>query len=227
MKAKNIILFIFLFVAVIELLSKIFGWDSIGTVNITVKPLLMPSLAAYFFFSVEQKNKLAFMVIIALLFSWIGDIMLLFQELKPIYFMLGLVSFLLAHITYIVVFNRSSQSFKPKIFTYSTGFLLALYGILLLLLMWAGLGDMKIPVIIYTIIIMTMGITALFRRANGASLVLIGAMLFIASDSLLALNKFYQAFAAAGFWVMLTYILAQYLIVSGMISYFSSPAYKE
>jgi len=227
MKAKKISLVIFLFVAIIELLSIIFGWDSIGTIHITVKPLLMLSLATFFIFSVESKNKLAFMVIIALLFSWIGDIMLLFQELKPIYFMLGLVSFLLAHITYIVIFNKSSQNFKPKIFTYSTGFLLALYGILLLLLMWSGLGDLKIPVIIYTIIIMTMGITALFRRANGANLVLIGAMLFIVSDSLLALNKFYQAFAAAGFWVMLTYILAQYLIVSGMISYFSSPAYKE
>lgn len=227
MKARNITLFIFLMVATIELLSRIFGWDSIGNVQITVKPLLMPSLAAYFLFSVKQKNKLAFLVIIALLFSWIGDVMLMFVELKSIYFILGLVAFLLAHITYILIFNKSSQDFKPKIFTYSTGFLLTLYGILLILLMWPGLGDLMIPVIIYTAIIMTMGITALFRKASGASLVLIGAMLFIASDSLLALNKFYQAFAAAGFWVMLTYILAQYFIVIGMISYFSPPVYKE
>jgi len=227
MKARNITLFIFLMVAAIELLSRIFGWDSIGDVQISVKPLLMPSLAAYFFFSVSQKSKLAFLVIIALLFSWIGDVMLMFVELKSIYFILGLVAFLLAHITYILIFNKSSQDFKPKIFTYSTGFLLALYGILLILLMWPGLGDLMIPVIIYTAIIMTMGITALFRKARGASLVLVGAMLFIASDSLLALNKFYQAFAAAGFWVMLTYILAQYFIVIGMISYFSPPVYKE
>ena len=227
MKARNITLFIFLMVATIELLSRIFGWDSIGNVQITVKPLLMPSLAAYFLFSVKQKNKLAFLVIIALLFSWIGDVMLMFVELKSIYFILGLVAFLLAHIAYILIFNKSSQDFKPKIFTYSTGFLLTLYGILLILLMWPGLGDLMIPVIIYTAIIMTMGITALFRKASGASLVLIGAMLFIASDSLLALNKFYQAFAAAGFWVMLTYILAQYFIVIGMISYFSPPVYKE
>ena len=227
MKARNITLFIFLMVAAIELLSRIFGWDSIGDVQISVKPLLMPSLAAYFFFSVRQKSKLAFLVIIALLFSWIGDVMLMFVELKSIYFILGLVAFLLAHITYILIFNKSSQDFKPKIFTYSTGFLLALYGILLILLMWPGLGDLMIPVIIYTAIIMTMGITALFRKAGGASLVLIGAMLFIASDSLLALNKFYQAFATAGFWVMLTYILAQYFIVIGMISYFSPPVYKE
>ena len=224
MKAKNITLFIFLFVVILELLTQIFAWNSL---HMVVKPIIIPSLAAFFFFSVEQKNKLAFFVIIALLFSWLGDIMLLFQELKPIYFMLGLASFLLAHITYILIFSKSSKDFKPKIFTYSTGFLLGLYGVLLLLLMWPGLGDLMIPVTLYTVIIMTMGITALFRKANGASLVLIGAMLFVASDSLLALNKFYQPFVAAGFWVMLTYILAQYFIVTGMISYFSPPAYKE
>jgi len=71
---------------------------------------------------------------------------------------------------------------------------------------------------------MVMGISALFRKANGASMVLIGAILFISSDSLLALNKFYQGFEGADFWVMLTYILAQYFIVTGMISYFSVPA---
>lgn len=227
MKAKNITLFIFLIVAVIELLSKIFGWDSIGNVQITVKPLLMPSLAAYFFFSVKQKNKLAFLIIIALLFSWTGDVMLMFEELKPIYFMLGLVSFLLAHIIYIFVFNKSSHDFKPKIFTYSTGFLLMLFGMLMLLLMWSGLGNLKIPVTVYTSVIMIMGVSALFRKADGASLVLIGAILFIASDSLLALNKFYEDFVAADFWVMLTYILAQYFIISGMISYFSLPVRKE
>ncbi len=227
MKAKKITLFIFLVVAVIELLSKIFGWESIGSVQITVKPLLMPSLAAYFLYSVKQKNKLAFLIVIALLFSWLGDVMLMFEEIKPVYFMLGLVSFLLAHIAYIFVFSKSSQDFKPKIFTYSTGFLLMLFGVLMLMLMWPGLGDLKIPVTVYTSVIMIMGISALFRKADGASLVLIGAILFISSDSLLALNKFYHGFEAADFWVMLTYILAQYFIVTGMISYFSAPARKE
>ena len=224
MKARNITLIFFLLVAVIELLSRIFGWDSIGSVHLTVKPLLMPTLVAYFFFSIGAKNKLAIGIIIALLFSWIGDVMLMFQEIKPIYFMLGLVSFLIAHLTYIFVFNKSSQDFKAKIFTYSTGFLLILFGFLILLLMWPGLGNLKIPVIIYTSVIMVMGISALFRKANGASMVLIGAILFISSDSLLALNKFYQGFEGADFWVMLTYILAQYFIVTGMISYFSVPA---
>jgi uncharacterized membrane protein YhhN len=227
MNTKNISLFLFLLIAIIELLSRIFGWDSIGGIHFTVKPLIIPSLALYFFFSIKQRNKLVLVLFIALLFSWIGDVLLMFEAVKPIYFILGLISFLLAHITYTFIFNSSSQGFKPKIFTYSTGFLIVIFGALMVLLMWTGLGELKIPVVIYTLIIMVMGISALFRKAVGASMVLIGAMLFITSDSLLALNKFYQAFSGADFWVMLTYILAQYFIVSGMISYYSSPAYKE
>jgi uncharacterized membrane protein YhhN len=224
MKTRNVTLLIFAIVVATELFSQIYGWSKL---HMIVKPILMPSLAAYFFFSITQKNKLAFLVIIALLLSWLGDVMLLFQDLNPLYFMLGLGSFLLAHITYILIFKQSSEGFKPKMFTYATGLLLAMYGVLLLLLMWTGLGDLMIPVIIYTAVIMTMGATALFRKASGASFVLIGAMLFIASDSLLALNKFYQPYASAGFWVILTYILAQFLIVTGMISYFSHLTYKE
>jgi uncharacterized membrane protein YhhN len=224
MRAKNFALLIFLIVLVVELLTQIYGWN---TVHMYSKPMLMPSLTAYFFFSVEIRSKMAILIIVALAFSWLGDIMLLFQEHKPMYFMFGLVSFLLAHITYLYVFSSSSEGFKPKTFTYATGFLLLVYGLLLILLMWPGLGDLKPPVMVYTTVIMIMGISALFRKANGASLVLIGAILFISSDSLLALNKFYQPFVGAGFWTMLTYLLAQFFIVMGMISYFLQPADKE
>ena len=108
MKTKNVTLSIFALVVTAELFSQIFGWS---TIHMIVKPILMPSLAAYFFFSVEKKDKRAFLVIIALLLSWIGDVMLLFQDINPIYFMLGLVSFLLAHVTYILIFSKSSEGF--------------------------------------------------------------------------------------------------------------------
>ena len=227
MKTKDISLFLFIIIAAIELLSRIFGWNSIGSIHFTVKPLIIPALAFYFFFSIRQRNRLVLLLFMALFFSWAGDVILIFEAVNPIYFMLGLVAFLLAHITYTFIFNKSSKDFKPRIFTYSTGFLLIIFGALMVLLMWPGLGELKIPVAVYTLIIMMMGLSALFRKAAGASMVLIGAMLFITSDSLLALNKFYEAFSGADFWVMLTYILAQYFIVSGMISYFSYPAYKE
>ena len=217
MKSKNFTLIFFVVIAIVELISEIYN---LKTVIMVVKPLLMPSLAAHLFFSVKKKNKLTFFVIIALLFSWFGDVFLMFQEVNSQYFVFGLVSFLLAHVTYIYIFRKSSSGFEPRIITYSTGFTLLLFGVLILLLLWPGLGDMQIPVLVYTIVIICMGEVALFRKAEGASIVLIGAMLFIASDSMIAINKFYEPITAARFWIMATYILAQYFIVAGIINYF-------
>lgn len=217
MKPKLFSLVVFILAMVLQLLAQVYDWSTLSMVS---KPVLMPALIAYFFFSVSQKDKVAFYVVLALIFSWLGDVFLMFQDIYAIYFILGLVSFLLAHIIYIVIFRRTNESFKPRAFTFATGFLLIVYGILLLLLLWPGLGSMKVPVIIYTLVILGMAMTALFRKAEGSSLVLLGAILFVASDSLLALNKFTEPFAGASFWTMSTYILAQFFITMGMINYF-------
>jgi len=218
MKRKDIAAILFLLVAVLELITEIYAMHKL---NMVVKPLLMISLAIYFIFSVEKKSSIAFLVVVALMFSWFGDVFLLFQHLSSIYFVLGLLSFLLAQATYIYIFRKTSSKFKPKLFTYSTGFLLILYGSLLLLLMWPSLGAMEMPVAVYTGVIIIMGLSSLFRQAAGASYILVGTMLFITSDSMIAINKFYNPIDGARFWIMLTYILAQYLIVAGMIKYFS------
>jgi len=55
-------------------------------------------------------------------------------------------------------------------------------------------------------------------KAAGRSM-LLGAILFIISDSVLAINKFYEPFSAAGIIIMLTYAFAQMLIVLGVIKY--------
>lgn len=215
---KNLILWIlFVIVTTIELLTQIFDWE---TLNMIVKPLLMPTLVIFFILSIKKKSKLANLVILALFFSWAGDVLLLYK-VDNRFFLPGLISFLITQIIYVYVFYKSSEGFKPKIFTYSTGFLLIIYGLLLDFMMWSSLGKMKIPVTVYTMVILMMGLSALFRKAMGSSYVLIGAILFIASDSILAVNKFYEPVYAAGFWVMSTYILAQFLIVSGMIKFFN------
>ncbi len=219
MKPRMFTLFLFVAVAALELLGEIYGWRNLV---LSVKPLLMPTLAAHFFFAVGRKDKLAFYMVMALLLSWLGDVLLMFVELNPRYFLLGLLAFLLAHVMYMIIFRRSSQGFKPRLITYATGFSLFLFGLLLLLLLWPGLGGMKFPVVVYTVVIITMGFTALFRQAPGASYVLVGAMLFIGSDALIAVNKFSEPVTAARFWIMLTYITAQFLLVTGMITYFTT-----
>jgi uncharacterized membrane protein YhhN len=80
---------------------------------------------------------------------------------------------------------------------------------------------MRLPVIIYTIVILTMLEAAINRygKVNRLSfiLVLAGAILFVISDSLIALNKFGFPFMFSGVAVMTTYIAAQYLIVAGIL----------
>jgi uncharacterized membrane protein YhhN len=64
------------------------------------------------------------------------------------------------------------------------------------------------------------------KNKKAGQCMMMGALLFVASDSVLAVNKFYQPFEAAGIIIMLTYGLAQLLIVKGTIKYEQS-AHKE
>ena len=85
---------------------------------------------------------------------------------------------------------------------------------------------MRLPVIIYAAVILTMLSGAINRieKVNRKSyyLVLAGAVLFVISDSSIAINKFSHQFESSGIVIMSTYIVAQYLIVAGYISQFRS-----
>ena len=88
------------------------------------------------------------------------------------------------------------------------------------------LGDMKLPVRIYGIVISFMFMLALhmlfIKNKQAGKWMMIGALLFVLSDSLLALNKFYQSFEFASVMIILTYALAQLFIVIGVVDYFNS-----
>ena len=87
-----------------------------------------------------------------------------------------------------------------------------------------------VPVMLYMVVILVMSLVALnrFRRVEYHSFVLVfaGALSFMASDSLLAINKFYVSFPLSGFLIMLTYIAAQYLIVKGTLAQLASERLK-
>jgi uncharacterized membrane protein YhhN len=88
--------------------------------------------------------------------------------------------------------------------------------------LYAGLAEMKLPVILYAIIILTMLTAAINRidKVNKISyyLVLSGAILFVISDSSIAIAKFSHPFKSSGIVIMSTYVVAQYLIVIGYIA---------
>ena len=162
---------------------------------------------------------------IALITCWLGDVALMFVGLKATWFMTGLVLFLAGHIFYIITYrqHRSESDERELLPVQKIRFALpiVLAGTGLVVVLFPMLtGGLQLPVIIYATAITVMVMTAIFRfgRTNNKSywLVLTGALLFMVSDSILAINKFLGAIEMGGVLIMLTYIAAQFLIVEGL-----------
>ncbi len=190
------------------------------------KPLIVITVAGYFFYATKNvQSRLKVWIISALLFSWGGDILLMFQDKKSLFFLLGLSSFLLAHIFYIIFLHkvRLAEKIKPRLWTL---LVVAVYYSVLIAFLSPWLGDMRLPVRVYGMVISFMLLLALhllFLANRKAGLyIAIGAILFVLSDSLLAINKFYQPFEAAGFLIMLTYGLAQLFLIIGASNYLNT-----
>lgn len=186
-----------------------------------LKPFLIPILifSVYNFKDFKTKK----ILLLALLFSWIGDVVLLFSERNEFYFIFGLLSFLVAHILFIVLFVKQSSEIKHKNsnwFWLGLG-IIALYLFGMLSLLIPKLGSLTVPVGIYASTISLMLIEALkgiFNwNGNARKLVFFGAFFFVVSDSILAINKFYCSLPMASFAIMSTYLVAQYCIVVGIL----------
>jgi len=185
------------------------------------KPLLVLSLIGWLFFSLKQYGGAVYLFpLAALFFSLLGDILLLFEKANPLFFIVGLISFLIAHVGYIIIFNRIRTKNNISIKWWIIFIILCYYSILLSSL-FPNLGQMKIPVVVYGAVISTMFFVALhllYNKSNANMQIVMGAILFVVSDSILAFNKFYNNFSSASFLIMLTYAFAQYFIIKGIIS---------
>ena len=160
----------------------------------------------FFIFNADHLTfPIKLITILALLFSLWGDVLLMFTANDEGFFIAGLISFLLAHIMYILVFLRDRND-KKSILPFMA--LLLVYATGLFFLIKDGLGDLFIPVLIYMIVILAMATTAFKRKGMvlhyGYLYVFIGAIFFMISDSLLAVNKFYTALPYSNVSIMLT-----------------------
>lgn len=203
---------LFLMVSIIDIIA-IIG-NQLTARNFS-KPLILLSLILLYVVSVKKVNK---WYIVGALFSFLGDVFLL--NSGKIYFMLGLVSFLLAHIIYIKI---TTSFIKTKSISKITIAVLPflVFVIVLLSVLKSHLDEMLIPVIVYGIVISVFGIVATLNYITNKSKanlwLFFGALFFIASDSMLAINKFYQPKEIYAVLIMLTYIIAQFLICKAMI----------
>lgn len=179
------------------------------------KPLLLISLAIYYYSHIN-KTKITTedkIMLAALVFSLGGDVLLMIREYNL--FIFGLGSFLLAHVCYIIVFSK-----RNKLNSFAR-ILLAMYVLAFVYFLRGYIPEgLFVPILLYALTIATMGIRASERQTDSPKsyqFVLIGAILFIISDSLIAINKFVEPLPQSTLLIMGTYVLAQYLIVKGII----------
>lgn len=152
-------------------------------------------------------------VLTALVLSLAGDVALMWPQQG---FLPGLVSFLLAHLAYLVAFTR-----VQRLAARAAPFVAyALVAAAVLALLWPGVpSPLRVPVLAYVVCLAGMAAQAavLWRCAPhdaAARRLALGGALFLASDALLATNKFALPLPAASLWILATYWAAQACIVS-------------
>lgn len=221
MRSDRIFAFLFSLLLLNEIVAG-FYQDIYESWYLVSKPLLMLSILVYFTWQTKGfSHPIKIWLMVGFTFSWIGDVALMFQGIED-FFLYGLAAFLLAHISYILAFriwvydNLEIPLIKRAPWM---AFVLMLFGVGFFKILEPGLGNMKLPVIVYMIVILLMVLMALnrYRKVSrkGFYWIISGAIVFLLSDSILAYNKFIEPVAYSGVWIMLTYGFAQWAIMQG------------
>ncbi|HPK87657.1 MAG TPA: lysoplasmalogenase [Atribacterota bacterium] len=186
--------------------------------RIWTKPLIVPFVVLLYIQFTRQVN---LTLLMAFLFSFLGDSFLLFSE-KKLFFSAGIFAFLISHIWYIYTFT-ASLAFNA---ISAVGYLFPampylIYTWIFFKRLKPFLGHYIIPVILYIVTIMGMSYASLLRfggiRGHVFWLPFIGSLFFILSDSLLAIRNFRYRQKKGWVSVMLSYVLGQLLIAIGFM----------
>lgn len=174
----------------------------IPVAHLVAKPLLMPLLAGY-----AAARRGPRLLVAALLFGWGGDMLLLPDADAA--FLIGMASFAAGHVCYLWHFGRARGSL-PAGLAYAA----VLAGFIALL--WPGLpAEMRIPMAGYSLLLTAMA----YRAGTLGRYAAAGGALFLLSDALIATGiADWPQLPAPDFWVMLTYIAAQFLLTAGILA---------
>ncbi|HNP22850.1 MAG TPA: lysoplasmalogenase [Panacibacter sp.] len=197
--------------------------------RVFTKTLLVPILLAGIYIEAKDTKHTRSKMIanLGLFFCFLGDFFLLFDQ-DPYYFVFGLGSFLVAHIFFIVFFYRLKPfSDKYRLFIFTTAIIILFYLMALLFLIWSNVTvqGLQIPVAIYAAVLGIMLLTAANTLNNRSmkrlskNYFIPGAVLFVLSDSALAINKFSFKFNYSGVIVMVLYAAALLVLTTGMLRF--------
>ena len=154
-----------------------------------------------------------------LLFSFIGDTLLMFSSKNELFFLLGLSMFLIAHVFYISLFFFHRKVVANKFIIVLYFMVIITYYCLLMFLIYPKLGEFSIPVYLYGLVLCTMLFFSFISDFKKQKIVIVvGAIFFVFSDSLIGLKKFYLV--ESGMFIqpsiMLLYALGQFCMVFGL-----------
>ncbi|MCR5268920.1 MAG: lysoplasmalogenase [Lachnospiraceae bacterium] len=213
------IIFLFLYLAV----SAVHLYGCAGknqTIRNITKPLLMPLLAGFYIFSGAP---VSWLVVLLIGTSWLGDILLMIKGMK--WFVMGGFSFLATHILLIYLY-LPNITWDIQCVTVMILYAILGFGLLRSEYVWLKRYMPKAMIRMmlgYLLGNVTMNLFAALQAVSnlnqGSGLILLGALLFLASDSLLFMVRFNKKlpFYRQHFNVMLTYTLAKLMIVMGFI----------
>ena len=151
----------FVVVSASQLLAIATEWTTIQMIS---KPLIMLSLIGYYWINAEARS-LNF--ILALLSCWLGDVLLMFESTAALFFIFGLVSFMIGHLLYMFSYRqlRNEDTSRELLWTQKIRFSIpiVLIGTGLITVLFPTLGPLKVPVLVYSLVLVGMVMTALFR----------------------------------------------------------------
>lgn len=179
------------------------------------KPLVCTLLLVVVLLAPGVEPRYRYAIAIGLACSIAGDVFLMLPG--DAQFLRGVAAFLFAHLAYIVAFSAGLPlGARPLLFLP-----FALAGAAMLAAMWQGLGPLRFAVVVYVVVIATMGWQAAARFAvlgtTSAALAAAGAVLFMFSDGALAINRFRKPYRSAIAVVHVTYFAAQALIAWSLL----------
>ena len=203
----------FVQMAALTVASQVCGWQELFQM---AKPLALLALMYVAWSASHLQPQVQKWLVRALGLSWVGDVLLLY----PSMFLPGLVAFLAAHVCYIVLLSRDAPWLHSR---RALAVFMSIAALVFVLLDQHGLpADLRVPVAAYVLVIATMAAQAWGRAKHlgtaGSHWLAWGSVLFMLSDTLLAVDKFVSPMPVAGLWVLTTYYLAQGFIVQGRLS---------
>ena len=196
------------------------GWYLLGYFT---KPLITISLIVFISINIKYQGRFSLRIITGLLFSLIGDIMLLYDKNSNFFYVIGLLFFLLTHVFYINAFyiDIVSKKLENPVNVMAPISVFLGFSTLYYFFIFSYLKELEIPMAINCIVIAAMAIVAYlrFKKCNKKSyqLILAGAVIFMLSDIMLAYYKLVDKKIWFQIIYMATYMSAQIFIALGTI----------